>query len=61
MSLAEKNRRNRKGESRARSLAHKYDGHKLAAGVNRTYQERTIATIVQKLGHNPVKLQPLEP
>lgn len=56
MSLAEKNRHRRKGESRAHSLAHKYDGHKLAAGVNHGHQERTVAAIVQKTGRNPVKL-----
>lgn len=56
MSLAEKHRHQRKGESKAHSAAHKYDGHKLAVGVNHNHQDRAAATIVQKTGHKPVKL-----
>jgi hypothetical protein len=43
MSMAEKNRHlnlNRKEESRAHSLAHKHDTHKMAAVVNHNHFER---------------------
>lgn len=41
MSLREKARgHNRKGISRARSLLHKYDGHKIASVVNHVHFER---------------------
>jgi len=41
MSMAEKNRHlNRKGESKAHSLAHKYDSHKMASVVNHNHFER---------------------
>jgi hypothetical protein len=41
MSMAEKKRHtNRKGESRAHSLAHKHDGHKMASVVNHNHFER---------------------
>jgi len=40
MSMAEKNRHQRKGESKAHSLAHKHDGHKMANIVNHNHFER---------------------
>jgi hypothetical protein len=40
MSMAEKNRHQRKGESKAHSLAHKYDGHKMATVVNHHFFAR---------------------
>lgn len=40
MSLREKMRRQRKGESRAHSRLHKHDGHKMAAVVNHVHFER---------------------
>ncbi len=40
MSLREKARHQRKGISRARSMFHKYDGHKLASVVNHVHFER---------------------
>lgn len=41
MSMAEKKRHtNRKGESKAHSLAHKYDSRKMATVVNHTHFER---------------------
>jgi hypothetical protein len=43
MSMSEKNRRlntNRKGESKAHSLAHKHDSHKMASVVNHNHFER---------------------
>ena len=44
MSMAEKNRHShqltRKGESKAHSLAHKYDSRKMATVVNHTHFER---------------------
>jgi hypothetical protein len=40
MSLREKMRHQRKGESKARSLLHKHDGHKMAVVVNHTHFER---------------------
>lgn len=42
MSMAEKHRHltPRKGESKAHSLAHKHDGHKLATVVNHVHFER---------------------
>jgi hypothetical protein len=42
MSMAEKHRHlTRKGESKAHSLAHKYDSHKMASVVNHNHFERT--------------------
>lgn len=41
MSMAERNRHlNRKGESKAHSLAHKYDARKMASVVNHNHFER---------------------
>lgn len=43
MSMEEKNRRTHntvKGESKAHSLAHKYDGRKMATVVNHNHFER---------------------
>lgn len=40
MSMAEKNKHQRKGESKAHSLAHKYDMKKMAAVVNHQDYER---------------------
>ncbi len=40
MSQREKMRHQRKGESRAHSMHHKYDGHKMAAVVNHAHTER---------------------
>ncbi len=43
MSMAEKNRHlnlNHKGESKAHSLAHKHDSHKMASVVNHNHFER---------------------
>jgi hypothetical protein len=40
MSMAEKNRHMRKGESRAHSVAHQYDTKKMATVVNHTHFER---------------------
>ena len=41
MSMAEKRRHlTRKGESKAHSLAHKYDSHKMASVVNHNHFER---------------------
>lgn len=40
MSMAEKNRHNRKGESKAHSMAHKYDMKKMASVVNHIDYER---------------------
>lgn len=40
MSLRERMRHQRKGESKARSLLHKHDGHKMAVVVNHTHFER---------------------
>ena len=41
MSMAERNRHlTRKGESKAHSLAHKYDGHKMVTVINHNYFER---------------------
>jgi len=40
MSMAEKNRHARKGESKAHSAAHKYDTHKMASVVNHNHFER---------------------
>jgi len=41
MSMAEKNRHlTRKGESKAHSLAHKYDARKMASVVNHNHFER---------------------
>lgn len=40
MSLREKMRHQRKGMSRARSMFHKYDGHKIASVVNHVHFER---------------------
>ncbi len=40
MSLREKARHQRKGMSRARSMFHKHDGHKMASVVNHIHFER---------------------
>jgi len=40
MSMAEKSRHQRKGESKAHSLAHKYDSHKMSSVVNHNHFER---------------------
>lgn len=41
MSMADRNRHvNRKGESKAHSLAHKYDDRKMASVVNHNHYER---------------------
>jgi len=40
MSLFEKNRRSSKGESKAHSLLHKYDLHKMTNVVNHIHFER---------------------
>jgi hypothetical protein len=40
MSMAEKNRHARKGESKAHSLAHRYDSKKMATVVNHNHFER---------------------
>ena len=40
MSMREKLRRQRKGESKARSQHHKHDSHKMAAVVNHIHFER---------------------
>jgi len=40
MSMLEKNRHAAKGESKAHSLAHKYDSKKMAAVVNHNHFER---------------------
>lgn len=40
MSMLEKNRRGRKGESKAHALAHKYDMKKMASVVNHQHFER---------------------
>jgi len=41
MSMEERNRHlTRKGESKAHSLAHKYDSHKMASIVNHNHFER---------------------
>ncbi len=40
MSLRERTRHQRKGISRARSMFHKHDGHKLASVVNHVHFER---------------------
>jgi ribosomal protein S24E len=41
MSMADKHRHlTRKGESKAHSLAHKYDSHKMASVVNHNHFER---------------------
>lgn len=40
MSLREKSRHQRKGISRARSIIHRYDGHKMSAVVNHIHFER---------------------
>lgn len=40
MSMAEKKRHLRKGESKAHSLVHKYDSRKMATVVNHNHFER---------------------
>jgi len=40
MSMLEKNRHNRKGESKAHAQAHKYDMKKMATVVNHQHYER---------------------
>lgn len=44
MSMSEKLRHLRKGESKAHSLAHKYDARKLASVVNHNYFNRHHTT-----------------
>jgi hypothetical protein len=56
MSMAEKNRHLRKGESKAHSLAHKHDGHKLANVVNHNYFERHHG--FESTKHSEKKAQP---
>jgi hypothetical protein len=50
MSMLEKNRHSNKGESKAHSLAHKYDSKKMAAIVNHNYFERHHGGGAAKLG-----------
>ena len=40
MSMTEKHRHGKKGESKAHSAAHKYDSHKMASVVNHNHYER---------------------
>jgi hypothetical protein len=56
MSMAEKNRHVRKGESKAHSAAHKYDGHKLANVVNHNHFERNHG--YESTKHSDKKAQP---
>ncbi len=55
MSMAEKNRHHRKGESRAHSLAHKHDSHKMATVVNHVHFERNHG--FESTKHKPQKTE----
>jgi hypothetical protein len=55
MSKEEKKRHtNRKGESKAHSLAHKYDSHKMASVVNHNHFERNHGYESAKRGEKHV-------
>jgi len=53
MSLREKMRHQKRGESKARSLKHKYDGRKMANVVNHVHFERHHGFESPKRGEEP--------
>ncbi|MBL8121922.1 hypothetical protein JNM87_04205 [Candidatus Saccharibacteria bacterium] len=55
MSLDEKMRHHRKGMSRARSMLHKHDGHKMSTVVNHVHFERLhgFESTKHRLKHQP--------